>query len=131
MQVRFYADGEEAVAECSADARFQGYKSIFHGGVVSALLDEIMAKAILARDIYPLTAEITVRFKKAVPTGQRLFLRGRITNRRGRMFETAGELTDGVGEVFATATGKFIEASGAMLEALHASLEHPSNPAES
>ena len=131
LKVHFYADGEEVVAECTADARFQGYKSIFHGGVVSALLDEIMAKAILAQEIYPLTAEMTVRFRKAVPTGQRLLLRGRITSRRGRMFETAGELTDGDGEVFATATGKYIEASGTMLEALQSSLERPSDPAES
>jgi len=131
LKVHFYADGDEAVAECVADAQFQGYRNIFHGGVVSALLDEIMAKAILAQEIYPLTAEMTVRFKRAVPTGQRLFLRGRITSRRGRMFETAGELMDADGAVFATATGKYIEASGAMREVLLASLERGIDPTES
>jgi acyl-coenzyme A thioesterase PaaI-like protein len=123
LNVHFYADGEEAVAECLADPQFQGYKDIFHGGVVSALLDEIMAKAILAQEIYPLTAEMTVRFKKAVPTGQRLFLRGRITSRRGRMFEASGELTGIDGAVFATATGKYIAASGTMRGLLLGSLE--------
>jgi acyl-coenzyme A thioesterase PaaI-like protein len=127
LKVRFFADGEEAVAECTADAQFQGYKNIFHGGVVSALLDEIMAKAILAHEIYPLTAEMTVRFKKAVPIGERLLLRGRITSRRGRMFEASGELIGADGEVFATATGKYIEATGAMRDALLASLESTVN----
>jgi uncharacterized protein (TIGR00369 family) len=131
LQVRFFTDGEEAVAECTADPQFQGYKNIFHGGVVSALLDEIMAKAILAHEIYPLTAEMTVRFKRAVPTGQRLLLRGRITSWRGRMFEASGELTDAEGEVFATASGKYIEASGVMRNVLLGSLTDDANPTKS
>ena len=127
LKVHFYADGGEAVAECVADPQFQGYRNVFHGGVVAALLDEIMAKAILAKQIYPLTAEMTVRFKKAVPTGERLFLKGRITARRGRMFETAGELAGSSGEIFAHATGKYIEAAGPMRDALLVSLEDGSD----
>ena len=48
LRIRFFTEGEEAVAECIADARFQGFKGIYHGGLTATLLDEIMAKAVLA-----------------------------------------------------------------------------------
>jgi len=82
LQVRFFTDGEEAVAECTADPQFQGYKSIFHGGVVSAILDEIMAKAILAQEIYPLTAVLTAR-RGPTARGRGENPNGHIRDRRG------------------------------------------------
>lgn len=123
LKVRFFADGDGAVGECVAEAQYQGYRNIFHGGIVAALLDEIMAKAILAQGVYPLTAEMKVRFRKAVPTGQKIKFVGRITSRRGRLFETVGELRSPEGELFASSTGKYVEASGAMHDALLESLE--------
>ena len=81
-QVRFFTDAEEAIAGCTADPQFQGYKSIFHGGVVSAILDEIMAKAILAQEICPLTAVLTAR-RGPTARGRGENPNGHIRDRRG------------------------------------------------
>jgi acyl-coenzyme A thioesterase PaaI-like protein len=109
LRIRFFRDGENAVADCIAEPKYQGYKGIYHGGLVATLLDEIMAKAVLAIQRYAMTAEMTCRFKKAVPVGEKLRLTGRITGRRGRLFETAAEITGADGTVYATATGKYLE----------------------
>jgi acyl-coenzyme A thioesterase PaaI-like protein len=92
LRIPFYYECDQAVANYTADGKFQGYKGIFHGGLVSTLLDEIMAKAVLAQKRYCMTAEISVRFKKTIPVGTRL------------------RLSDN-GTVYATATGKFLEAA--------------------
>jgi len=123
LRIRFFTEGDEAVAECTADAKFQGFKGIYHGGLVSTLLDEIMAKAVLARRRYAMTVEMSVRFRQPIMVGQKVRLVGRVTRERGRVFETAGEIIGANGRIFATATGKYLEVSDSMRETLLASLE--------
>jgi acyl-coenzyme A thioesterase PaaI-like protein len=110
LRIRFFADGPDAVAEYLPDPKYQGYRGILHGGLTATLLDEIMAKAVLARNRFTLTVQLQVRYKKAIPVGQTLCLRGRITRDTGRLLETAGEITGPDGVVYAFATGKYLEA---------------------
>ena len=111
LQIRFFSDGDRAVAEYTADPRYQGYRGVFHGGMISTLLDEIMAKAVLARRRYCMTAEMTVRFRRVIPVGEKLRLIGHVTAERGRIMETSGEIVSVDGDIFATATGKYLDAS--------------------
>lgn len=124
LQAHFYYDGTQAVTELTAAERFEGYRGIYHGGILATLLDEVMIKAILARDIYAVTAEMSVRFLHPVKVGDTLKLVGRITKQKGRVFLTEGsaQSRDG-GTVYATATGKYIEASPDMQERLRESVE--------
>jgi len=110
IQARFFFDGERAVSEITADKIFEGYRGIYHGGVISALLDEVMIKAILAQDIYAVTAEITIKFIRPVKTGDRVKLTGKVTAKKGRLYLTEGQAVDHEDKPFATATGKYIEA---------------------
>jgi len=109
LRIRFFTNGQEAVADYTPPGRYQGYEGILHGGLISTLLDEIMAKAVLAMERQGMTVEMHVRFKKAVPLNQPLRLVGRVTGIQGRLTETAGEITSANGAVYATATGKFLE----------------------
>jgi uncharacterized protein (TIGR00369 family) len=110
LQARFYYDGGQAVTEITAGEAFEGYRGIYHGGIISTLLDEVMIKAILARDVYAVTVEISVRFFKPVAVGEKLRFTGRVTGTKGRLFLTEGEALGPNGEQFASATGKYIEA---------------------
>jgi len=111
LRIRFFAEGDEAIAEFKPPARYQGYQGILHGGLISTLLDEIMAKAVLAKQRYAMTVELNVRFKKAIPIGETLRLVGRVTRQEGRLLETAAEVSGSGGRVYATATGKYLEAA--------------------
>jgi uncharacterized protein (TIGR00369 family) len=123
LQVKFFWDGESARATVVAGEMFEGYKGIYHGGVISALLDEVMIKAILARDIFAVTAEMTVRYHLPVPTGQTLEFVGRITGSKGRVHFAEGEVTGPDGTRFASATGKYIEARPELKSTLMKSVE--------
>ncbi len=112
LNVPFYLKDDKVVAEYTAEPRFQGYKDILHGGILSALLDEVMIRAILARGISCLTSEIKVKFTKMVKVGDRLFLEGRLTGEKGKLYLAEGKITNQNGEVVAEGEGKFIRADG-------------------
>ena len=123
LNVEFYHKDGKVVAEYIVQDHFQGYKNILHGGILSALLDEVMIKSILAQDILTLTCEIKVRFKKPVKIGQRLFLEGKPTENKGKILLAEGEIRDEEGEVVASAEGKFFRVEGEMEKLLNQSLE--------
>jgi len=110
LKAKFFFDGEKAHTEITTDSRFEGYKGIYHGGVLSSLLDEIMIKAILATETYAVTAEMTVRFLMPVKTGEKLKITGWVRSHKGRLYLTEGEAVNSEGRTVASATGKYVEA---------------------
>ncbi|MEW5701867.1 MAG: PaaI family thioesterase [Candidatus Zixiibacteriota bacterium] len=111
LHIRFFVDGDQAVAAYTPEAKYQGFQGILHGGLTATLLDEIMAKAVLSRQRWAMTVEMNVRYKKAIPIGESLRLVGRVTREVGRLLETAAEIVGPDGQVYASATGKYLEAA--------------------
>jgi uncharacterized protein (TIGR00369 family) len=122
LRARFFYDGEKAVTDINAEEIYAGYKNIFHGGIVATLLDEIMIKALLAEDIIVVTAELTVRYKKPVYSGDRLHFEGWKTGEKGVVYFTKGKAVNHSGEIVAEASGKYVKPisglSGKLLESL-------------
>jgi uncharacterized protein (TIGR00369 family) len=103
-------------AECIAERKFQGWRGILHGGIVSALLDEGFAHAVggadRGRGRTAVTAEMTVRFKKPALIGRKLILEGRVVGRERRVIRCESVLRDESGAELASATGKLIVVKG-------------------
>jgi len=101
---------EKGAAETSLEVPpwFTGWKNMTHGGLLATLLDEIMAHACVGMAQRAVTAEITVRYQKAVETGAQIRARGKVEEARGRVLLTHGWLYDAAGTVVAEATGRFI-----------------------
>ena len=123
LKARFFEENGEAITELAADRAFEGYQGIYHGGIISTLLDEIMIKAILAQGFYVVTAEMTVRYHRPVAIGEKMRFRGRITSRRGRLFNAEGEVVGSDGTPCASATGKYVEAKASLRSKLIGSIE--------
>jgi len=123
LNVPFYVKAQKVVAEYTAGRHFEGYKDILHGGILSALLDEVMIRSVLALGIYVLTSEIKVKFKKIVKIGDRLFLEGRMIEDKGRILLAEGKITNQENEVVAEGEGKFFKAQGEMEKLLAQNLE--------
>lgn len=123
LQAKFYFDGQRAVSEVMALEKFEGYHGIYHGGIISTILDEIMIKAILAKNIYVVTAEMTVRYIKPVNTGDKLKFTGWVVKNKGRLYFAEGEVINQAGEICASASGKYIKAGPSLKDRLLESLE--------
>jgi uncharacterized protein (TIGR00369 family) len=109
IHLDFKPDGDAgARTGVTLPPRLQGYRGIAHGGIVMMLLDEAMAHACRFIGEKALTASCEVRFRKPVPLGAKLAIRGRYKERRRNVLflEAAIALEDGT--VLATADGTFV-----------------------
>jgi len=88
----------------------QGYEGIVHGGILSALLDEAMAKLAFSLGIKAVTAEISVKFKAPLHPGEEIFISGRLTQETKRLILAQAKIERGT-VVIAEATGKLLRIS--------------------
>jgi len=122
--------GEEVHLPVSVDPRFDGYPGVVHGGVVSAMLDETVgwACSVRARRL-TVTVELAVRFRRPVPSGAPLVVRGRFVERRRSLLVGEGEVADASGTVLATARGVYSPLPAERSREILVQLRMPGRPA--
>lgn len=92
LRMKVFFEDQAAKCRLVLPQHFQGWSEIAHGGVVSTILDEIMAYAVIHHLGQGVTLRMETAFRKAVPLGQELIAEGRVTLHKGRRAEAAGEL---------------------------------------
>jgi uncharacterized protein (TIGR00369 family) len=119
IQLELHAGDGRCWTELELDRRFEGWEGIAHGGIVTTILDEVMAWALVENDSWGLTARMQVEFKRPVPIGRRIRGEGRVVDVRRRIVRAEGVLLDAVdGTVLATAEGTFVAAPDERKQAL-------------
>ncbi len=99
----------EARARWVAGAVWEGFEGILHGGIVSTMLDEAMAHAVVARQWKAFTCELRVRMRRSVSTGETIEIRGWIVERQKRRILAEASITGGDGTERAHAWATFLE----------------------
>jgi acyl-coenzyme A thioesterase PaaI-like protein len=94
-------------ATWTPDSTWEGFRGVVHGGVVGTVLDEAMSKAVAGSGAEAMTAELRVRFRRPVPSGGALLIRGWIVARRRRVIETEAAVTAPDGTEHAHAWARF------------------------
>jgi uncharacterized protein (TIGR00369 family) len=119
LQIHFYDNGEDEVyANYTVPEQFQGYPGRVHGGILATMLDELVGRAVMARDpnTFMVSAKLTVRYRKPVPTGQPLKLSGKVIRRRGRIATSKAEIRLPDGTVGAEAEAMLVYLEGFEIE---------------
>ncbi len=113
LKTFFYeTDTKELIAVFKPAEEHQSYPNRLHGGIATAILDETIGRAILMHhdeEVWGVTIEIKIRFKKPMPLYDEIRVIGRITKESNRFFEGTGELILSNGEIAATAEGKYMK----------------------
>ncbi len=112
LQLRFFETGPgEVTAEYTVPEHFQGYPGLVHGGIVTAMLDEVTGRAHIndehTRFMY--TAKLEIRFRKNVPIGTLLRVVGQVEKSKGRMASSIGKIYDPEGELLAEAKALLVD----------------------
>jgi acyl-coenzyme A thioesterase PaaI-like protein len=109
LRMHFEDAGEGAVQSVvTLDQPYQGWSGIAHGGIVAMLLDEAMAYAAGSLGNLGMTAELKMRFRKAVPIGEPLLVRGNVTWQRRNVLGLAASVALADGSELASGTGSFV-----------------------
>lgn len=90
----------------------QSYPKRMHGGIITALLDETIGRAIniTEPDCWGVTTSIEVKFRKPVALDETIYVLGEITKNRGRSFEGHGViLASDKKTVLAESTAKYLK----------------------
>jgi acyl-coenzyme A thioesterase PaaI-like protein len=86
----------------------QGFDGVVHGGFISMVLDEVMAKVCLFNGKPALTVRIEVRFKRPVRINEELKVRGRCVSAHGKRMELEARCIGKDREEKATARAIFL-----------------------
>ncbi len=109
LQMKFYSKEDSIFSWINVPEHLCGWQNLVHGGVISAILDEIMGRAglyFLKKLI--LTKEMNVKFLNPVFIGKELMAQGKVVeiiNEREAIME--GFLYNGKNQLCARSTGTF------------------------
>lgn len=124
FHLHFFQDGDGCVyADWTAKPEHQGFPGVLHGGLIGTLLDEILGRTAIANNIWCMTAQLDVRYKKPVPIGMPLKLKGEILRQKGRLIEGKGELLLDDGSLAAEARGTYLRIPDHQMKAYENALE--------
>jgi uncharacterized protein (TIGR00369 family) len=109
LRVRFFVGDEGQVhAHFEPDHSQTGYENIVHGGVISALLDEILGWPIaLQTRRMCFTGELTVRFLQPMIAGGTYLATAYPGTEQGKYWQGKGDIRDETGQIYVKAWGKY------------------------
>jgi acyl-coenzyme A thioesterase PaaI-like protein len=110
----FFQKGDEVYSEFIPDNIHQGFRGIFHGGLLTAILDDAMWRVPYLKRIITLTAKIEVRFRQPVPTRKKIFVTARLDRMKGKRIVVKSWARDENDAVLAEGTGLFLRAPRAL-----------------
>lgn len=112
LKAFFYEmDNDELVAIFQPLQEHQSYPGRLHGGVSAAILDETIGRAVMIKEpeMWGVTVELSLKYRKPVPLDIPLKVVGRITRSTHRIFEGSGEILLEDGTVAVEAQGRYLK----------------------
>lgn len=110
--VDFYdVEGEIVVGVFTPKDIHQSYRNRMHGGMITAVLDETIGRAVQFgdKDIWGVTMDISVKFRKPVPLNSKLLVVGKIVKETSIGFTGVGFIEDEEGKLLASATARYVK----------------------
>jgi uncharacterized protein (TIGR00369 family) len=111
LQLRFTRTGERTI-ECrfTGSEHQAGAPGVLHGGVQAALLDEALGVAVrtgVEDEERVVTAEFQLRYRRPVPLGEEVVVRGELVRVDGRDFHVEGRIESRTGELLTGARARW------------------------
>ncbi|MBN2828986.1 MAG: PaaI family thioesterase [Candidatus Cloacimonetes bacterium] len=107
LHLQFHYENEEATAQWNCPIQYCGYPDVIHGGIISTILDEAMAKAILIENIVAVTGKMNVSFRAPLKAGTEILIIGKIEKNKGNVITASARIEDKV-QVYAEANATYI-----------------------
>lgn len=93
----------------------QSYPGRVHGGMITAMLDEMGLRALWTGDVkdyaYGVTLSLETKYRKPVPYGETLIGRGAVLKESGNFLTADCRITDRFGSVLANGLIKYVKLS--------------------
>jgi len=119
LYMTFYDNGrDEVYSDYSVPYEYQSYPGIVHGGVIAAMLDEVVGRVAMIEDHhhFMMSVKLEVKYRHPVPTETPLKILSRIIRLRGRLGKAVGEIYLPDGKVAAASAMTLADVPAEMLQ---------------
>lgn len=114
LKASFYnMEGDVVASLFTFKDKHQSYPGRTHGGMISALLDELMGRALWLKhpDTYGVTTTMNITFRKPVPYGEQLKAKASITSDSPLWFSSKGFIYDKDDNLLAEGSARYLKLS--------------------
>ena len=109
LNVRFRLEEDVCRGEFTPLPQHMGFTNVTHGGIVFALLDDVMANWMWLRGEHSFTAKADIRYRSELPVGTPVHMEGRCVKRKGRLAMMEGVIKGQADDfVYAEASASFM-----------------------
>lgn len=109
VEIFWDTENRNTVITIHPDHTWNGYPGVVHGGVIAAVLDDSMAWSVFKTSgKWGVTAQMSLRYRKAMMTGTEYIVKGKVTSMKGKKVATESVIFDKQGNKIAESTGLFI-----------------------
>lgn len=112
LRLEFSLEEDRCCTTFVPQAVHQSFAGVFHGGLISTILDEVMGKHLELLGYRAFTGRLSVRFRKPITIGQPVRFVSRLVRRRQRLFQMEAWAELPGGEVAAEATAEMMLMKG-------------------
>ena len=104
LKLSFQWDGKTARAEFTPSELYQGWPGLVHGGIITCLLDEAMAWAVLFEGMNCVTAKMQVKLSCPASVNEPLVITASITKKTRKLVEARADISLKDGTLIAKGT---------------------------
>jgi uncharacterized protein (TIGR00369 family) len=109
LKMHYFIEGEAVKAEFTPMEHQLGYPGVVHGGVICAILDEIMGWPLSVKTgRMSVTARLQIRFVRPVTIGQTYTISAYAVDTERRPWKARGEIRDQEGQLYVRANGVYM-----------------------
>jgi acyl-coenzyme A thioesterase PaaI-like protein len=120
LKMDFYTT-KPGIVEAQINLRkdYEGFPDIVHGGILSAILDEVTGRAQMSfKDRFMVTAQLTMRFRMPVLVDQNYTVLGVAGDIKGRVSKSTGQILDMDGRIMAEADAVFVDLTQEQIDSM-------------
>lgn len=108
LKLKFEVEGEKVKTVFVPKPEHQGYPGLMHGGLITTILDEVMARCVNLLGLQGVTARMELRFREGVPIGENIIFEAQITNARKAVMDLEAKAFLPNGKVATEAIARFM-----------------------
>jgi uncharacterized protein (TIGR00369 family) len=111
LKLTFYNMNDSVCADITLGKNHEGWQNMAHGGIISTLLDEVMAWTIMYfKRIFFVTRKMEIKYVRPVLIGVPLTVKGRMMkDRKAPYIGAVADIFDDKNQLLARGTGEFVE----------------------
>lgn len=118
LHLQYHLAGDRVVTTWVPSEDHAGFPGLVHGGLIAAVLDDVMGRCSVLQRRWVVTGRMETRFREAAPLGAALRVEGWTTRFTRRVMQAQARMSLEDGTVVADASGTYLPVPEALLRTM-------------